>query len=1191
MKKGINQKGRLLTVLDPSYVKTDERTFLDLVQFTLKFAEKVKFFDLMNTPSATWKSMLMSDSVFIIGSIAEMDLNFYKKKHEELEFLRKESGAKKRKSIQEELTANSLSLVKNLFIWKELLIESEYHGALLKEILNASNFLVPRIKRLIPQQHRYSPQDFDLTAEEVIDDPSIDLNESFKMFFKNLMFVQEKASQKFEFSQVEPNFHPPHLGLILSFLKLFQLAQKELNKLLERHLDYYYQEVLGQTEKEKKPATAYVGISSKQLDQLEMGVPVDLTFSNKETMSFHTLTPVNLSAAKISEVWTIYRNSYQPFSDNILNDHSELNSIYDSCLFIGDGQETIDFSGRLEGYPLVMGEDQDDLGRFERNMNPSELGFVITSPVLNLADGKQKIHISIKFTPNSLGQFEEIMQALLSEKEKSEGGFRQEINSFIQAFINDAFIIAITGKDGWVDLDYSYFLFHFEENTLELILEPEGQKEKLVPFDPKIHFGLKGPIWPCIKLKVNNKASLPPMTPLELLEVVEVEVLTKSSEVTSGVQFSNQLGNLDTGNPFQPFGPIPSYDSYLKVKSPLILSSFLDKLSITIYWSGLPLVRGGFETLYEVYPGEIKNDSFKAEILSVDGHLKGKKSDQKTQVFNLFETEKKVDGLYLVSKKQVDVNLDLLNPSIFPALGRDQTNQLEPSFYLKFSEPKDLAFGHDIYPELYTAASVRTGLFFRKHKEIPNVPYTPVIDHFDISYSNRAKENLARYSPNTQEAVKLFHVYPFGYDQVYPGKKKDFAYLLPQINQKGNLLLGLTNVQPNEIISIGIDLIPAYFLHTITKAPKITWEYLEDNVWYQLGNMLLEDSTKGLIHPGIIRIKFPSQISTDNTKLPQGKFWLRISNEGNSDLNARIKSIFINACKIQKSDGSIKQEGVVKREVTKIAIPSVKAIDQVSGPFGLRFLSDFLIEDQLKASTSELLRHRNRAIDGWDIERLILEEFPEIGRVMVYGRSDYPESIVCGSNVQVVVVPASFDSTQDIVSSLRVPFGLLQDIKSYLKGFLSAFSKVEVCNPVFEKLKIRCAVNFTDDLRAGYFRDLLEKELIAFLAPDPVKDISGKGFINSIYMSEIQRFIENRPYVEFVTRLSVLQIIDVQGNHKIIDTAKSEFKIELLRTITPYAILTSAEDHLIEIITEDRLEEPKLAGIGDLTIDSDFIIK
>ncbi|WP_373398997.1 hypothetical protein V8V91_04610 [Algoriphagus halophilus] len=79
MKKGINQKGRLLTVLDPSYVKTDERTFLDLVQFTLKYAEKVKFFDLMNTPSATWKSMLMSDSVFIIGSIAEMDLNFYKK--------------------------------------------------------------------------------------------------------------------------------------------------------------------------------------------------------------------------------------------------------------------------------------------------------------------------------------------------------------------------------------------------------------------------------------------------------------------------------------------------------------------------------------------------------------------------------------------------------------------------------------------------------------------------------------------------------------------------------------------------------------------------------------------------------------------------------------------------------------------------------------------------------------------------------------------------------------------------------------------------------------------------------------------------------------------------------------------------------------------------------------------------------
>ena len=38
---------------------------------------------------------------------------------------------------------------------------------------------------------------------------------------------------------------PPHLALFLAFLKLYQHAQDDLNRLTEKHLDYYYKDILG----------------------------------------------------------------------------------------------------------------------------------------------------------------------------------------------------------------------------------------------------------------------------------------------------------------------------------------------------------------------------------------------------------------------------------------------------------------------------------------------------------------------------------------------------------------------------------------------------------------------------------------------------------------------------------------------------------------------------------------------------------------------------------------------------------------------------------------------------------------------------------------------------------------------------------------------------------------------------------
>ncbi|MBN3582468.1 hypothetical protein JYB64_08710 [Algoriphagus aestuarii] len=1190
MKKGINQKGRLSAALDSSYVKPDERTFLDLIQFTLSYAETVNFFDLENHPSSSWKPFLLSDPVFVIGSIAEMDLNINKKVHESL-LLKLEESNRKKNEIKGQIATNLLSLSRNLFIWEDLLISSGYQGTLLNEIKNATNYLESNIRNLLKLQEKYVTRDFGLYSGNSLERGEVDLKESFKLIFKNLMFIKEKAAEKFELQKVESDKHHPHIGLILSFLRLFQTAQNELNKLLDRHLDYYYEEILMQKDSFPKQMTAYVGLQGS-LDDVPESTQLEMTFSDQSKSPFSTLSGLKISKTKITDLRTVYQNLYKPFSDSVIGDASELNSIFDACLYQGEAKDTLEIKESINGFPKVLGENQEGFGISERNMDPSIIGLVITSPVLILEEGKHQIKIRFKFSSESFNDFENKMGLLFHEKEKVEKNFDVDLNSFVQQFINDAFVVTATGFKGWFELDYHYFSINQSERSLELFLEPEGSEEFLVAFDSKIHSGLKGLNWPCIRLILNSNASLPPFSALNALEIIELDIETNSKDVRSGIFVSNQLGQLDTSNPFQPFGPLPCYDSYLKIRSPKILNRNLEELSLSIFWANLPLQRNGFTSHYEAYPDDIDNKSFEAEILSVSKQMKGNPPSNKNQKVCLFDTSQKADGEYLKSLKEIKVNLELLDPSNFPPLGNLKNLSQEPAFYLKLKKPAEMAFGHAIYPELFAAASMRTGWLKKSNGILPKTPYTPVIDHFHINYSNRAKENLTRFEPSLNENIRLLHIYPFGYDQVYPGIKKNSSFFLPQINVRGSLVIGLTDSVPEEIITLGFDLIPAYRMHTISSSPNLDWEYLENNSWYPLGNRLLEDSTENLIHPGIVRLKLPKINSRNNSILPAGKLWIRVANRSSIDLNSKIKAVFVNAVKVQEVRSQVlDRQFQTNANPISAAVPTLKLIEKVSGPYGLRKLPAYEIEKHQRARSSEILKHRNRAVDGWDVERLVLEQFPEIGRVMVYGRSDFSESVVIGSNIQVVVVPVTFDSSKNNPSLLRVPLGLLQDIKEYLENYLSPFSSLEVCNPVFEKLKVRCAVKFIEDQRAGYFRDLLERELIGFLAPDPVKDSKGKGFINSIYKSEIQGFIESRPYVLFATKLSVLQIIDVEGSYKIIDTATTEYSIELLRTITPYAILTSAEEHFIEIFTKEQLENPTMAGIGDLSIDSDFIIK
>ncbi|HSF56335.1 MAG TPA: hypothetical protein VLA71_21435 [Algoriphagus sp.] len=1201
MKNGINQSGRLLPPLDPNYVVPDERTLLDLVQFTLNYSQAVSFYDFQNKPLGTWRPFLLHDPVFITGLIAATALDPHKLRQEELS-AKTENKSRSQKEVHDAMAVNLLAMVKNLMHWEQLFNDCNYSGPLVKEIMNSRMFLEPIIRQVFPFQKRFQASEFpEVILLDKPEEGEVNFSEIFKAAYKNMVFIIELAAKRFdELIKAETKDHQPHIGLLLAALRLFMEVQADLNSLTRRHLDFYYQKILKQSPLPATPLQILIGLLPKPgAEVISENSSFSLVFPSKKSIPFQNPFLTELSQARIVELRTSYKSNYFPFSSGLSKNHVALNAIYDAVLHQGEGKNEVTFKGDSHlDFPLAMGEDQSQKGLNHRTMSASLLGLVVSSPVFLVESGRHFFQLTFELSPDSCKKFKQILSGLLHEKEAAMGISHQhsdnELKGFIQAFLNEAFSVAVTGGEGWKTLDYLHLSFNDADCKLVIKLEPEGIAEMPVPFDPQLHGGISGTGWPCIRLMLNNSAHYPPYRPLEVLEILETEILTLSKGVSSGFECTNQSGKLDTSNPFLPFGPLPTKDSYLKVFNPLIFNKYLSRLSCRLTWLGLPEERTGFTGHYRAYPEEITNRSFQGQITLKSSLGEGESSLPKPeQKFRLFETVDKSDGEYLVKNKTVDLNLDLIDMSVLK-----EPTQKNPAFQdqvflsLRLAEPSPFAFGHEQYMQLYADISFYNSRFPRRQKELPKSPYTPQLEKIEFTYSNHTKENLGRRGNDSNVSVKIFHLYPFGYSQVFPASGNGSSFLVPQLKGNGNLFIGLTDVFENQFINLGFKLHPAFFIHTITQPPKVSWEYLEKNTWVPLGNQLMEDSTHGMLQSGIVKIKLPSRLDFSNTRLASGKFWLRVSNSGSTDINSRLISLFTNAAWINQvqENNPVPLRPEELREALTVVSNGNPSLNGVAGPYFIKIPTFQKSEGQDRVRVSELIRHRKRGITTWDLERLVLERFPQIGRVMVYGRSDFPLHLVKSSNIQVVVIPHSPLNAQFKYEGFRAPFELLQEIKSYLQSYISPFSRLEVCNPVFEKLKIRGAVKFRQTQQSGYYRDILERELIEFLSPNPGDFQKEKGFINSVYKAEIQNFIESRPYVDFITGFSVLQIVEVQGSYKIIDTAEPLYRVELLRTISPYAILTSSESHQLEIIYGNELQDSKVSSIGDLSIDSNFII-
>jgi hypothetical protein len=405
---------------------------------------------------------------------------------------------------------------------------------------------------------------------------------------------------------------------------------------------------------------------------------------------------------------------------------------------------------------------------------------------------------------------------------------------------------------------------------------------------------------------------------------------------------------------------------------------------------------------------------------------------------------------------------------------------------------------------------------------IPNEPWTPLISNMALDYTASA----------TAKDISLIHLYPF--TGTY--KKEEIQLtptLFPTFCDEGTLFLGLKDLVPGNNLNILFQLAEATSDSESEKEP-VFWHFLYNNIWKQLrtGFEVLEDGTKNLTTSGIIQFALPENMTKENSVMPKGLHWIKASIAKNSKavsetIGIHAQAILVTFTNEAENDKLRLAKALPAESITKLEIAdaSVKSVAQPYESFGGLIPET---EGPFYVRVSERLRHKGRAIQAFDYERLVLEAFPQLFKVKCINHSfaldahqyinDYPYA---PGYIILAVIPDLNKLKAGNSYEPKVPVSIIEDIDSYIRKRTSPFVRFRAMNPRYEKVSFCIRVQLVKGKDENYYREKLRQDIREFLAPWAVGIYDKLTFGQCVYRSEIIRLLETRDYIDFITELKM----------------------------------------------------------------------
>lgn len=1051
--------------------------------------------------------------------------------------------------------------------------------------------------------------------------------------FKNLPFSDWKS-----FFGAQTREDQPHFTLFKTFLHIFQEAQEHLNTLTQRHLEYYYQEVLQLDKKSAVPDEVFVIFElAKNVNQYLIEKGVYLNAGKDEAgieQWYKTNESLVANKVKVKEVKSIYhhyrevkdplteeitviQNYLYKDADTISQDYSGLDQEIEQIetvkfylsdcedrdadekpVVICDGDEGIlsDFTSTVPAYWKPFGKNQRKESAANRLMEDVELGFALSSPLLLLESGKRTITWHIKFSE-----------------------IHPEFSNLTEETIKSSIAISINGEKEWIDLTAyecrcsQHFAFlHFK------IVIP-AEVEPIRGFDSKVFTEAYDTEWPVLRMVFKNNEHADLYQVFSQCQVslnnIQVEV-----EDIKDLVLQTDTSLLDATKAFQPFGSQPEDGTSFYVGYSEAFQKPLKRLSFRLEWDKLP--NDNLGSHYSSYPWSITNSTFKSQISLLHNNNFNHILNTGHQLFNTTaaSTIQNItipsykfpnDYKRTLNKKSFDkfnhslkngfVRLDLAtNPS---ASNTTTINQLG----LRFT-----GFGHKAYPRLYTDAVIRkasetnAGSFQTSTNTngditfsntlstgvsttpLPREPYTPTLKSFSMGYEAQT-HFFARASKNSG-VERFYHIHPFGVEEKFAEDPIQNKFpLIPNYPSNGYMYIGLEELNPASIVTLYFQIAEGTADPSLDfEKEELTFSVLVNNEWKELSaTQKLSDSTGSLQYTGIITLNIPEEVSNENTILTSGLHWVQVAfpyKEGDARRAGGFPGILglktqaISATFEDRNNAeSHYNQALAAESISKLVVKNA-AVKKLEQPFSSLKGRPKESNANFFVRSSERLRHKNRSINIWDYERMVLEQFPSIYKVKCLNHSSDISDIAPG-DVYLIVISDTRNSNVGNPLQPLTSVRIMAAIVAYLKKYTTPFLNLDVANPIYEQVKVTFDVGFYVGFDEGYYKKELNKEIVQYLAPWSYDNGEDIIFGGKIYASSILAFIEKREYVDYVTNFRMFHIYDSDGigcmtvcKDFVVGGGFVEAEVDIAIAKTARSVLTSAPIHCINTLTPGKYE-------------------
>ncbi len=1225
--RGTSRLNRRVAALDPLSAPLDERNMMELMVFLQEFAAHVRFINLKNQPQGDWSVFYRNNLAFILSGIGTTSVERLRARYRATAvwFDHTPEPSEKTEALQL-LFRHTLDLFRLVDGWytaaRHDLIHME-ENRLLEQLSNAIlHKLRPDLIRFIglfktmgnTVQGIANPgegfnyvwklePDPKSPAKKASPAPDLqqvawEISVIHRTVMDTIIYLKGSAAHLLEEVLIHYPYHSPDSSLLLSFLKLYGYAQRDMNDITRRHLDYYYSKVLRQS---IRPSLAdQVHLCFIPADHILKSVLIQGTLLAAGTdpegreYTYATDHDVEISQTRVSDLRIIHvaRNP----AIGISSTYQSVSDIYARTVEIDADGFALDPTKNPNPFD-VLGSDQSAIRADQRLMKQAQVGFAVASPILLLREGDRKIRLHYQFSLKSLTALVAFIEEIsIAESISADSAFYK--------ILRNIFRVRLTSLDGWFETS-AYQICPPESWSsgsfyIDLVLDISDPP--VVAYDTQIHGEGYDTSWPVLEFVLSSDEAMYAYSYLKDLSVESCRIEVSVAHVKD-IQVFNDLGRLDINKPFYPFGSTPGLGSYFLFGTEELVRKNVTDLSLDIHWHNLPRLEGAFGEHYKEYKKGITTASFKVGLTALTEFRFMPVREENVQQYELFGED---PATRTISEHRTFAAVSLERFKLKPNYGKidlsDFNSQTKSGFFKFQVSAPDMGFGFSDFPKLFSESIVenaRAGsgvLNFREKEpvELPKEPYAPQIRAMSLNYSatTTLSFNPAEVASNDRHSgEQVYHLHPFGKLRVFHRGLPGLASLLPQFDEEGYLLIGLTGVHAPVQLSLYVELRPGSGLaQEDPSIPQTIWRYLVGDEWRSFTQEeVMFDGTNRFTTSGIIQLQLPSAINDSHSILPSGKFWISAQASRNTSVLSQVLFIRTNAARVTwkaHKPGAEWENTIPANRISSLlnSNSEVNGVIQPFPSFGGRTRES---QQDFYTRVSERLMHRNRIVSVEDYEKMILENFPEVFQVVCLNHFAHPDHVERGA-VRIVVIPKLRSETK--FEEPRLDFNKLQAIRDYVDGLSSPFASVSVVNPNYERVRINCKIRFESTHNTGQYVRRLESDLRRLLCPW-FGSLQGEMSLgSSLEKEDILAFIYSLEYVRFVSRFSVVVIHHINGAYSISDSASQSEAHSAIDASNPWSVFVPDESHEIELVDNLTHHLPEQTRIETMRIGGSFVI-